>query len=83
MRLKNISRRNFIKTAGVGGIGAMLGSQAADGSENNKTEVQSRMPTRPFGRTGIEVPILSLGGMFDIPNNQLAIYLKVLEELKF
>ena len=29
------------------------------------------MPTRPFGRSGVNVPILSLGGMFDIPNNQL------------
>lgn len=27
--------------------------------------------TKPFGRSGIPVSILSLGGMFDIPNNQL------------
>ena len=30
-----------------------------------------RVATRPFGKTGAEVSILSLGGMFDIPNNQL------------
>ncbi|WP_054700119.1 aldo/keto reductase, partial [Desulfosarcina cetonica] len=30
----------------------------------------SGMPMRPFGRSGIQVPILSLGGMFDIPANQ-------------
>ena len=29
------------------------------------------MPTRPFGKTGVDVAILSMGGMFDIPNNQL------------
>jgi predicted aldo/keto reductase-like oxidoreductase len=29
------------------------------------------VPTRPFGKTGIDVSILSLGGMFDIGSNQL------------
>lgn len=30
-----------------------------------------QVPTRPFGRDGRQVSILSLGGMFDTPNNQL------------
>jgi predicted aldo/keto reductase-like oxidoreductase len=29
------------------------------------------VPTRPFGKTGAQVSILSLGGMFDIPSNQM------------
>jgi predicted aldo/keto reductase-like oxidoreductase len=29
------------------------------------------VPTRPFGKTGVRVSILSLGTMFDIPSNQL------------
>jgi hypothetical protein len=29
------------------------------------------VPTRPFGKTGVRVSTLSLGGMFDIPSNQL------------
>jgi hypothetical protein len=29
------------------------------------------IPTRPFGKTGAQVSILSLGGMFDIASNQL------------
>lgn len=29
------------------------------------------VPKRPFGKTGENVPILGLGGMFDIPSNQL------------
>jgi len=70
MNPKHISRRNFLKTAGVGGIGAMLGSRVADGAETD-SQKHLLVPTRPFGRTGIDVPILSLGGMFDIPNNQL------------
>jgi predicted aldo/keto reductase-like oxidoreductase len=31
----------------------------------------SVVPTRPFGKTGANVSILSLGGMFDIASNQL------------
>lgn len=29
------------------------------------------VPKRPFGKTGDKVSILGLGGMFDIPSNQL------------
>jgi uncharacterized protein len=38
-----------------------LARQTADG----------QMPTRPFGKSGRQVPILSLGGMFDIAANQV------------
>jgi len=31
------------------------------------------VPTRPFGKTGAQVSILGLGGMFDIPSNQLVL----------
>jgi len=70
MKPKNWSRRDFLTTAGVGSIGAMLGPRVADGAGPN-SEKHARVPTRPFGRTGIDVSILSLGGMFNIPNNQL------------
>ena len=65
-----ISRRNFLKTAGAGSIGAVLGPKMAIGASDASNQ-HAKMPTRPFGRTGIDVPILSMGGMFDIPNNQL------------
>ena len=35
------------------------------------SEIPQSIPTRPFGKTGVNVPILSLGGMFDIAANQL------------
>ena len=70
MTSKDISRRHFLKTAGAGGLGAVLAPQLAHGA-TNETNRHAQMPTRPFGRSGIEVPILSMGGMFDIPNNQL------------
>ena len=70
MKLKGISRRKFIKTASAGSVGAVLGPKMANSADSDP-DVHAQMPTRPFGRSGVEVPILSLGGMFDIPNNQL------------
>jgi predicted aldo/keto reductase-like oxidoreductase len=66
------SRREFLKATGAVGIGSLINAaptmekmaQAADSGN-------AVVPTRPFGKTGVNVSILSLGGMFDIPNNQL------------
>ncbi len=68
----HFSRREFLKATGAVGIGTMINAtptmekmaQAANSGD-------AVVPTRPFGKTGVEVSILSLGGMFDIPNNQL------------
>jgi len=70
------SRRDFLKTAGAAGVGSILSSivpfSTASSSENNlKSEEKMIVPTRVFGKTGVNVSMLSLGGMFDIPNNQL------------
>ena len=62
------SRREFLKTTGAAGAGLLAASVFPDTLAAQGAE---RVPTRPFGKTGIDVAILSLGGMFDIPNNQL------------
>jgi predicted aldo/keto reductase-like oxidoreductase len=64
----NPSRRDFLKAAGAAGVGSIFAAfnPLAEASEGPKT-----MPVRPFGKTGVEVPILSMGGMFDIASNQL------------
>ncbi|MFY9941228.1 MAG: aldo/keto reductase [Desulfobacterales bacterium] len=71
---KSISRRSFIKAAGVAGVGSVLAPLAGRSRAQAATPLQAAentgVPTRPFGRSGIQVPILSLGGMFDIPSNQ-------------
>ncbi|MDX2502297.1 MAG: aldo/keto reductase, partial [Deltaproteobacteria bacterium] len=36
-------------------------------------ETPTKVPTRPFGKTGVDVSMLSLGGMFNIASNQLMI----------
>ncbi len=70
-----ISRREFLKLAGLAGPGSVLVSASpllAAGADDEKAGEQARkIPTRPFGKTGVSVPILALGGMFDIPSNQL------------
>jgi len=70
---KGFSRRDFLKTAGAAGIGSVLapyvgGVADSEASENN---ISGKVPTRPFGKSGENVSILSLGGMFDIPSNQI------------
>jgi len=62
------SRRQFLKTTGAAGLGLLASSAAADFLS---AQEPPRVPTRPFGKTGVNVAILSMGGMFDIPNNQL------------
>jgi hypothetical protein len=62
------SRRDFLKTTGAAGLG-LLAASAVPPSLG--AQDPGRVPTRPFGKTGADVAILSLGGMFDIPNNQL------------
>ena len=68
----DFSRRDFLKTAGAATVGSLLGATETVGkiSASSGTEL-AVVPTRPFGKTGARVSILSLGGMFDIPSNQL------------
>lgn len=71
---KGYSRREFFKFAGAAGAGSvLLSSEAlnAAGPEAQKPAPAAQIPLRPFGKTGVDVSCLSLGGMFDIPSNQL------------
>ncbi|MFO7559619.1 MAG: aldo/keto reductase [Desulfobacterales bacterium] len=76
---KGCSRRNFLKTAGATGIGAVLSQHLLQKNASAESEAKSSknktVPTRPFGRTGKNVSMLSLGGMFDIPANQIILKL--------
>jgi hypothetical protein len=65
---KDCSRRDFLKTTGAAGLGLLA---AAAVPQALCAQDSGRVPTRPFGKTGENVAILSLGGMFDIPSNQL------------
>ena len=64
---RNFSRRDFIKTAGAAGLGSTLIPLStltqAHGSSSTNVSEQMIVPTRPFGKTGANVSILSLGGV--------------------
>ena len=64
------SRRDFFKTVALTGAGSLLApaAQLAQAADNNLM-----VPTRPFGNSGVNVSILSLGGMFNIKSNQIMI----------
>ena len=78
---QNLTRRGFIKTAGAVGAGTLLVPGAAFAKEKKAVPAgpppppppprKSKVPTRTFGRSGIKVSQLSLGGIFDIPSSQL------------
>jgi predicted aldo/keto reductase-like oxidoreductase len=61
------SRRDFLKTAGAVGLGSMIAPidnlAHAKGLYAANESQQNLVPTRPFGKTGVNVSILSLGGV--------------------
>jgi predicted aldo/keto reductase-like oxidoreductase len=68
------NRRDFLKKAAAIGLGAVVGETALQRPRQASAQIAlptAPMPRRPFGRSGIEVSTLSLGGMFDILNNRL------------
>ena len=68
---KGISRRAFFRSAGAAGLGAMMAGPG--GLHASPAGAAAVMPKRVFGKTGVKVSLLSLGGMFDIPNNQIVL----------
>jgi predicted aldo/keto reductase-like oxidoreductase len=70
----NPNRRDFLKKAAAIGLGAAVGGTALGRPRQASAQItlpRAPMPRRPFGRSGIKVSTLSLGGMFDILNNRL------------
>ncbi len=77
----DLSRRDFLTAAAVAGAGAVLGAagKIAVGQTAPATKPVAPPPSavgkpvgrREFGKSGVEVAMLSLGGIFDIAANQL------------
>jgi uncharacterized protein len=59
-----VSRRDFIKIGGAVAAGSVIAPlvPAAEVPDQSKL-----MPSRPFGDTGVDVPILSFGGSLHLP----------------
>ena len=79
MKENNVSRRDFVKTLGVMGVGSVVAGQAL--AQTNAPAAAApaspaapvKVPTRPFGKTGVQVSRLGLGGIFDTISNQLVL----------
>jgi predicted aldo/keto reductase-like oxidoreductase len=61
-----LTRRRFLQTSALLGAGAMLLPSAGWAAEPAPS-----IPRRKFGRTGVELPVLGLGCMFDIVRNSV------------
>ena len=75
-----LDRRNFLKTVGASGLGVVLaaGKLKADANEPNKPKKEKeeklpQVPRRVLGKTGVEVPVLSLGIMFNAVDKQIVL----------
>ena len=69
---QGVTRRGFIRAVGIGGVAATaLGIPGGVGAQAPAGGQVAAMPKRKLGKTGAEVSILCLGGMFDTINNQL------------
>jgi hypothetical protein len=67
-----------MKTVGVVGVGSLMGrmrvfAQAASPPDTAAKPGRAKVPTRAFGKTGVKVSNLALGGIFDIVSNQLTL----------
>ena len=65
---KSLSRRDFFKSAGAAGLGSVLAplsavTQTAYAGASPMISELKMVPTRPFGKTGVDVSMLALGGV--------------------
>jgi predicted aldo/keto reductase-like oxidoreductase len=71
-----LNRRDFFKKTAAIGLGATVVSSPIWRPSQTSAQItipKAPVPRRPFGRSGTMVSTLSLGGMFDILNNRLAL----------
>lgn len=61
------SRREFLKTTGAAGFAGLLAGTDFSGTA---FAAATAMPVRPFGKTGVSVPILGFGGSQNMESKQ-------------
>ena len=70
-----------MKAVGVAGVGSVIASSQVLAQSATPEPAAAaapsasvpQMPLHPFGKTGVKVPMLGLGGIFDIAANQLVL----------
>ena len=73
MRHQNWSRRDFMKIAGATGVGAVVSPMEHLIADVVKPEASTPqyVPKRPFGKSGVEISILALGGAQNFKSKQI------------
>ncbi len=74
-----INRRNFLKTLGAAGLGSAAAAINANAEPNEPNSAEKtaaklpQVPRRKLGKTGVDVPVLSLGGDFSFLDKQIVL----------
>jgi len=71
MSQNRINRRNFLKGAGAAGLGSVFAANRLHAGDKEEKSKKSMIPMRPLGKTGTKVPILSMGTMYNLVDNQI------------
>ncbi len=68
-----VDRRGFLKAVGAAGLGSALavGGNSAWAKEEGGQTKYPQVPRRKLGKTGIDIPVLSLGGLFNAVDKQI------------
>ncbi len=77
MKKKGLNRRNFLRLSATLGAGAVIMPEITASTVNTlaNKENENKIPVRTLGRTGLQIPILSMGVMrADNPNVVRAAY---------
>ena len=77
MKTKNVNRRDFFRLSATAGAGMLVipGTTANVLSKSSVSQEEAKIQTRVLGKTGLEIPILSMGVMrADNPNVVRAAY---------
>jgi len=76
----NMDRRDFLKTIGAAGLGSVLPSCDVKGNSNDPNAGEKKqepalpqVPKRKLGKSGIEIPCLSIGIMYNIIEKQIVL----------
>lgn len=65
------SRREFLKSAGTAGMATLMaGAERVSGVWAATDSGSRSLPVRPFGKTGVSVPILGFGGSQNLKSKQ-------------
>lgn len=75
-----ITRRTFLRVVSATGIGVAAGGNVLAQTDKSEADTKAaskprfpQVPRRTLGKTGLSVPILSLGAMYNVVDNQIGL----------